>query len=85
MNPGGITRFVQTFLQRKWQATQWPSSLCFSGGVSLHTRNCAIGQRVWKWQPRGGFIGLGTSPCRRIRLRFTFGSGTGTAESSAWV
>ena len=43
----------------------------------------AIGQRVWKWQPEGGRIGLGTSPCSMMRLRFTVGSGIGTAESSA--
>ena len=45
----------------------------------------AIGQRVWKWQPEGGRIGLGTSPCSGMRLRFTFGSGIGTADSGASV
>nr|WP_171713912.1 hypothetical protein [Bradyrhizobium archetypum] len=36
--------------------------------------------------PFGGFIGLGTSPLRRmpLRLRFNLESGTGTAESRAW-
>ena len=29
----------------------------------------AYGQRVWKWQPDGGLIGLGTSPVRITRLR----------------
>ena len=29
----------------------------------------AKGQRGWKWQPGGGFSGLGISPCRMIRCR----------------
>jgi hypothetical protein len=57
----------------RWQATQWPGA------------PRAIGQRVWKWQPGGGLSGLGTSPCSRMRWRFTVGSGIGTAESSASV
>ena len=57
---------------RKWQATQWPSLLCLSWGATVLQRgNWAIGQRVWKWQPDGGLIGLGTSPCSRMRLRLT--------------
>ena len=45
------------------------------------------GQRVQKLQPLGGFAGLGTSPVRMMRWRWraAFGSGMGTAESSAWV
>ena len=43
------------------------------------------GQRVWKRQPEGGFFGLGTSPCSRIRLGFASMDGIGIAESSAWV
>ena len=71
---------------RRWQETQCPSSLCFSSGDWVLQRgNWAIGQRVWKWQPEGGRIGLGTSPCRGMRFRFTCGSGIGTAESSASV
>jgi hypothetical protein len=44
-------------------------------------------QRVWKRQPLGGLMGLGTSPSSRMRLRLRSmtGSGMGTAESSAWV
>ena len=68
---------------RTWQATQWPGetsvstcSLCEQDG----TRNA---QRVWKRQPLGGLIGLGTSPSRMIRWRFTVGSGTGTADNRA--
>ena len=42
-----------------------------------------------KWQPEGGFTGLGTSPCRTTRLRrdSTAGSGTGTGTGTgtpAW-
>ena len=48
-------------------------------------RMLAIGQRVWKWQPVGGRIGLGTSPCSGMRLRLTLGSGIGTADSRASV
>ena len=42
---------------------------------------------MWKRQPDGGLIGLGTSPSRiiRRRLRSTAGSGIGTADSSAIV
>jgi len=49
----------------------------------LHLGNCAIGHLVWKWQPVGGAIGLGTSPAKRMRWRFTFGSGIGTDDNSA--
>src|SRR5262249_5374100 len=70
---------------RTWQATQW------RGEISLRT--CSFSeqdgtrneQRVWKRQPEGGLIGLGTSPSRRMRLRFIVGSGIGTAERSASV
>jgi hypothetical protein len=57
-----------------------------SGGASLlHRGNWAIGHLVWKWQPVGGEIGLGTSPASLMRCRFTFGSGIGTADNSASV
>jgi hypothetical protein len=45
----------------------------------------ALGQRGWKWQPLGGLIGLGTSPVKTIRFRFTLGSGIGTADNKASV
>ena len=51
----------------------------------LQIGNCAIGQRVWKWQPGGGRIGLGTSPWSGMRYLLTCGSGIGTAERSASV
>src|SRR3569833_4203 len=76
-------RFLNDYL--KWHATSWPGALSFSGGTSRLQTSWASGQRVWKWQPDGGLIGLGTSPLRRTRLRFTEGSGIGTADSSASV
>ena len=45
----------------------------------------AYGQRVWNRRPEGGLIGLGTSPFRIIRSRFTVGSAMRFAESKAWV
>src|SRR5262249_7711368 len=42
-------------------------------------------QRVWKWQPEGGTIGLGTSPGNGRFTRLTLGFGIGTAVSSASV
>ena len=51
----------------------------------LHSGSLRIGQRVWKWQPEGGRIGFGTSPCSTMRWRLALGSGIGTAESSASV
>ena len=56
-------------------------------GSTCRQTSIAYGQRVWKWQPDGGLIGLGTSPARMIRSRrFSItGSGIGTAESSALV
>ena len=45
------------------------------------------GQRVRKLHPLGGSIGLGRSPESKIRsrARSRWGSGTGTADRSAWV
>ena len=56
-------------------------------GLPRVQMSIAIGQRVWKLQPGGGAIGLGTSPVRirRSRRRSNAGSGIGTAEISAWV
>ena len=42
------------------------------------------GQRVWKTQPEGGFVALGISPSRRMRVRSS-PSRFGTAERSASV
>ena len=64
-----------------------PAALVEQCGTSTGQRSKTFGQRVWKTQPVGGLIGLGTSPLRMIRLRraSTSGSGLGTAEISAWV
>ena len=57
-----------------------------SPGIAVAQTSCAIGQRVRKWQPEGGSIGLGTSPSGRCgRGGALRGSATGTAESSASV
>ena len=45
----------------------------------------AFGQRGWKRQPEGMLIADGTSPLSSIVFRFRSGSGTGIAESKAWV
>ncbi len=47
----------------------------------------AFQHRVRNRHPDGGLAGLGTSPCSTIRCRWRsfLGSGTGTAESRAWV
>src|ERR1700723_2994565 len=60
----------------RWQAETWPSPTGRSSGSSTRQRSNANGQRVWKRQPVGGLIGLGTSPVRMMRWRFAVGSGT---------
>src|SRR5262249_19620278 len=70
---------------RKWQATRCPGFTLRIAGSSTRQRAPAEGQRVWKRQPVGGLIGLGTSPERMIRRRGALGSCSGTAESSASV
>ena len=59
--------------QTRWQATKCPSLPCFSSGALSRQRGSAIGQRVWKWQPCGGFIGLGTSPLQADPLALHLG------------
>src|SRR5215213_4843041 len=71
----------------KKQATKWPGRISRnSGRVSAQTAS-AMGQRVRKRQPEGGFTGDGTSPWRMTRFRFAsaIGSGIGTADNSACV
>src|SRR5262249_60871149 len=70
---------------RTWQATQWSRETSFKTCSFSEQDGTRMEQRVWKRQPEGGLIGLGTSPSRMIRLRLTAGSGMGTAESSASV
>ena len=74
----------------KWQAERWPSSpsgRSISSGSSTVQISWAFQQRVWKRQAFGGLAGLGTSPVSTIcsRVLRSVGSGTGTADSSAWV
>ena len=76
--------------EAKWQADRCaltPSGRWISSGTSTEHRSCAFQQRVRNRQPDGGFAGEGTSPVRTICSRFSrsVGSGTGTADSSAWV
>src|SRR3972149_7048957 len=52
------------FHQTRWQATSRPSASFRRGGSSTRHRSTAMGHRVWKRQPAGGFIGVGTSPFR---------------------
>src|SRR5205823_9621673 len=70
---------------RTWHATQCPGEICFRTCSFCEHDGTRRPQRVWNRQPDGGLIGLGTSPSRMIRFRFTVGSGMGTAESSASV
>ena len=71
----------------KWQATGWPWPRSTRAGSSVAQISWAFQQRVRKRQPEGGDWGLGTSPSSTmcLRARSRFGSGMGTAESSAWV
>jgi hypothetical protein len=46
----------------RWQATKRPGAVSRSAGGSERQRSTALGQRVWKGQPDGGFAGLGGSP-----------------------
>src|ERR1700735_5217787 len=72
---------------QRWQATIWLAVTGSKAGTSWAQRSTAIGQRVRNTQPDGGLIGEGSSPERamRVLLRSKSGSGTGTADSSAWV
>ncbi len=57
----------------KWQATWWPAEgpeeIWRRGGSWVLQMSWAFQQRVWKRQAGGGLMGLGTSPCRRMRSR----------------
>ena len=71
----------------KWHAQWWPGATSRISGFSREQISWAMGQGGRKRQPLGGSMGLGGSPARmmRSRLRCTSGSGTGTADRSAWV
>ena len=73
--------------RQKWQATRVAVGVGLAAPASAREQSGrACGQRVWKRQPDGGAIGLGTSPAsstrsalqRRARAR-------GIADSSACV
>src|ERR1043166_7283599 len=69
----------------RMQATLWPGEISRnSGSIRAHS-SIAIGQRVRKRHPEGGFLEVGTSPFRMTRSRFSFGSGMGIADSKACV
>ena len=65
--------------RQRWQAVAWSPSAT-SAGRSTRQRSIACGQRRCRWQPGGGLIGLGTSPCRMVRSRCARGRGTGIAD-----
>ena len=69
----------------KWQATKWPGAICRNAGASVLQRSHACAHRVWKRHPDGGWIGLGTSPCRTTLWRRSASSICGIAERSAFV
>src|SRR5207247_11303581 len=74
----------------RWHDATWssPSPRRGTSSGSESTQTCAaLGHRGWNRQPDGGLIGEGTSPTRRIRSRRSdaSGSGTGTADNSAFV
>src|SRR5436190_1144522 len=78
-------RYLIATRLRTWQATQCPCETSLSTCSFSEHEGTRSAQRVWKRQPDGGLMGLGTSPSSRIRLRFMVGSGIGTAERSASV
>ena len=59
----------------------------FSDSAGLFSAHIflAAGHLVRNLQPEGGSEGLGISPFKIIRSLFAPGSGTGTADNSAFV
>ena len=55
-------RYTSVRFSGKWQATRCPGAISTGTGISVVHRSCALGQRVRKTQPDGGFCGLGSSP-----------------------
>lgn len=54
-------------------------------GASSLQQAMQLAQRVWNLQPLGGLAGEGMEPSSTMRFIFTFGSGMGMAEKSAFV
>ena len=71
-----------TLSSGKWQAATWPGASSRSTGASVLHCAWARGQRGWKWQPVGGWIGLGTSPSQHDALALP-PSGRGSAPPTA--
>ena len=71
----------------RWQAHLWPGLTSRISGARSQQTFMQCWQRVWKTQPAGGLVGLGTSPSSGIRCRVLAmsGSGMGMAEISDWV
>ena len=69
----------------RWQLTQCPPPMSRAGGMVSLQALMHRGHRLWNGQPLGGFAGLGTSPCRWMRVLGSLGSRRGIAESSACV
>ena len=71
----------------KWHADCCPVTRTTSSGSVCAHNSVAFQHLVLKRHPDGGFTGEGTSPSNMIRCRdrSTFGSGNGTADSSAFV
>src|SRR5215467_9711879 len=70
---------------RKWQATQCPPPISLNSGSTSSQILSLYIQRVWKWQPLGGFNRLGQSSSKIIRFFFNGGSRKGKAENKAFV
>ena len=67
------------------QATQWSlPTLTSFGFCAVHSLQQPW-HRVWKQQPFGGLMGLGTSPSSMSCIAGMSGSGIGIAPSSAFV
>jgi hypothetical protein len=73
-------------LQAKWQAAKWVGPGPASAGSSVEQiGSWAIGQRGWKRQPLGNWIGLGGSPTTAGAVVRRCGARRGTARSSPCV
>lgn len=69
----------------KWHFTICPGFTSVRGGISLRHLSCAYLHLAQNLQHCGGSIGDVTSPSSTIRFCFASTSGSGTAESNAFV
>ena len=86
-SPGATRSISGSSGLMRMHAAKWFGLTSARGGTTSLHFSIAHGQRVWKGQPEGGFIGR-----RHVALqdysasrRLDRGSGTGTAEMSAFV